>query len=149
MWKTAIGEKWRLWPNKCFWLGRQTTQKERTPCKSLSHPSPWSISCCLWSPPTCLFSSSGRSGESWLRYTVFSKNEITPATTDKFERRLERFFRELARLVFQWTLRNVEASDARQTASAFDFEGERYSSTKPMVSTESSVARLSRNVAMV
>ena len=66
------------------------------------------------------------SGESLQRYTVFSTNEITPASTDKFERRLERFVRELARLIFQRTIRRVESELQEQTVSSFEFCGEHY-----------------------
>ena len=59
-------------------------------------------------------------------YTVFSSNEITPTSTDKLERRLERLARELARLVFERTIRRVESDQLNQTASSFTFNGESY-----------------------
>lgn len=65
-------------------------------------------------------------GESSRRYTVFSTHEITPASTDKFERRVERLVRELARLVFQRTIRRLESDERDQTASSFVWEGGRY-----------------------
>ncbi len=69
---------------------------------------------------------SGRSGKSSQRYTVFSRNEITPEATEKFEKRLERFFRELARRVFQWTVQRVESSDPADVVSAFQFIDHNY-----------------------
>jgi hypothetical protein len=76
----------------------------------------------MTSPASC----SRSSGESSQRYTVFSTREITPASTDKFERRLERLFRELARLVLQRTLRRIESHHRDQTVSSFDFDGQSY-----------------------
>lgn len=66
------------------------------------------------------------SGESSQRYNLFSRSEITPASTDKFERRLERIAREFARLIMQRTLRTLEAGDRDQTVSSFDLDGQRY-----------------------
>ncbi|WP_430451670.1 hypothetical protein [Rhodopirellula europaea] len=44
----------------------------------------------------------------------FSTAEITPASTDKFERRLERIVRELARLVMQRTIQEIESIQQTQ-----------------------------------
>jgi len=74
------------------------------------------------SPLTC----SRSSGESSQRYNVFSRREITPASTDKFERRLERLVRELARLVLQQAFRRLESDSRDQTVSSFRFDGELY-----------------------
>jgi hypothetical protein len=65
-------------------------------------------------------------GESSLRYNLFSNTQITPASTDKFERRLERLVRELARLIMQRTIRNIESNDRDQTVSSFNFGDESY-----------------------
>jgi hypothetical protein len=65
-------------------------------------------------------------GELLPRYAVFSAHEITPASTDKFERRLECCLRELGRLIFQRTLRQVESDERDQTVSSFDWDGEHY-----------------------
>lgn len=66
------------------------------------------------------------SGKSSQRYNLFSKAGITPASTDKFERRLERFVRELARLVMQQAIREIESKDQDHTVSSFKFGGESY-----------------------
>ena len=60
------------------------------------------------------------------RYTVFSNGEITPLTISKFELRLERVVRELARRIFEWTLRRVESSDQAEVVSSFEFAGQHY-----------------------
>ena len=65
-------------------------------------------------------------GESSQRYNLFSTAEITPASTDKFERRLERIVRELARLVMQRTIQEIESIHRDQTVSSFDLDGESY-----------------------
>ena len=65
-------------------------------------------------------------GKSLQRYNPFSAAEITPASTDKFERRLERLVRELACLIMQRTIRQIESIDCDQTVSSFDFNGENY-----------------------
>jgi hypothetical protein len=65
-------------------------------------------------------------GKSSQRYSVFSKREITPEATYKFERRLERLVRELARLILQRTVRRIESDDQDQTVSSFEFGGESY-----------------------
>ncbi len=65
-------------------------------------------------------------GKSSQRYNLFSKREITPNATYKFERRLERLFRELARLILQRTVRRLESDDRNQTVASFDFGGESY-----------------------
>jgi len=70
--------------------------------------------------------SSPSSGESSLRYNLFSNSEITPASTDKFERRLERLVREIARLIMQRTIGNLEEVDRDQTVSSFAFDGQTY-----------------------
>lgn len=70
--------------------------------------------------------SSTSSGKSSQRYTLFSKREITPASTDKFERRLERLVREMARLIMQRTIRNIESADRDQTVSSFTLASESY-----------------------
>lgn len=72
--------------------------------------------------PTC----SPSSGESSQRYTVFSAREVTPVSTDKFERRLERNVRELARLIFQQTIRRIESEQRDETVASFQFDGEHY-----------------------
>lgn len=66
------------------------------------------------------------SGESSQRYNLFSRSEITPTSTDKFERRLERLAREVARLIMQRTIRTIEAVDRDQTVSSFGFDGQSY-----------------------
>lgn len=65
-------------------------------------------------------------GESSQRYNVFSRSDATPASTDKFERRLERLVRELARLIMQRTIRTIESADRDQTVSSFGFKGQSY-----------------------
>jgi hypothetical protein len=60
------------------------------------------------------------------RYTVFSNKEITPATADKFERRLEKFMREIARIILQRTIRTIEDRDRDKTAASFELSGQRY-----------------------
>lgn len=65
-------------------------------------------------------------GESSQRYNLFSRSEITPASTDKIERRLERLVREIARLIMQRTIRKIESTDRDQTASSFKFDGQSY-----------------------
>ncbi|MEZ6128935.1 MAG: hypothetical protein R3C59_09650 [Planctomycetaceae bacterium] len=52
--------------------------------------------------------------------------EVTPASTDRFERRLERLMREIARLIFQRTIRNIESTDRHQTVSSFHCSGHTY-----------------------
>ena len=69
---------------------------------------------------------SDRSGELSQRYTCFSRQEITPAGTEKFERRLEIIFRELARRIVQWTLGRVESSDPAAVLSSLEFAGQKY-----------------------
>lgn len=66
------------------------------------------------------------SGKSSQRYTVFSTHEITPRATDKFERRLERYVRELARVIFQRTIRRIESCNRDQTVASFEYGGEHY-----------------------
>lgn len=66
------------------------------------------------------------SGESSQRYDVFSRREVTPATTYKLERRLERYAREFARLILQRTIARVESPDPTQTVSSFVFCNESY-----------------------
>ena len=66
------------------------------------------------------------SGESSQRYTVFSRSEISPASTDKFERRLERLVREAGRLIVQRTFRRIESINRDQTVSSFDFDGQSF-----------------------
>lgn len=65
-------------------------------------------------------------GKSSQRYNLFSTREITPQATYKFERRLERLFRELARLILQRTIRRLESDDRNQTVASFDFGSESY-----------------------
>ena len=65
-------------------------------------------------------------GKSSQRYNLFSRSEITPASTDKFERRLERFVREIARLIIQRTVRNIESVERDQTVSSFNFDGQSF-----------------------
>ena len=60
------------------------------------------------------------------RYTVFSAKEITPLSADKFERRLEKCVRELARIIFQRTVRQIESRDRDQTVASFELSGQRY-----------------------
>ncbi len=48
------------------------------------------------------------------------------ASTDRFERRLERLVRELARVIMQRTFRRIESRDRDQTVSSFDFNGESF-----------------------
>lgn len=47
-------------------------------------------------------------------------------TISKFELRLERVVRELARRIFEWTLRRVESSDQAEVVSSFEFAGQHY-----------------------
>lgn len=74
-------------------------------------------------------------GESSLRYNLFSTSEITPASTDKFERRLERLAREFARLIMQRTIRKIESADRDQTVSSFEFDGQSYRRNRPTPNT--------------
>ena len=81
---------------------------------------------CDCSTAIWLCSFSDRSGESSQRYTCFSRGEITPAATEKFERRLESLFRELARRIIQWTFGRLESSDPAAVVSSFRFDGQTY-----------------------
>lgn len=76
----------------------------------------------LSSQRTC----SPSSGESSQRYTVFFRTEISSASTNKFERRLERLVREAARLIVQRTFRRLESINRDQTVSSFDFAGQSF-----------------------
>jgi len=75
------------------------------------------------------------SGESSLRYDVFCRREVTPATTDKLERQLERCVREFARLILQRTIRKIESDDPTQTVSSFAFCGEQYRRNRRTLNT--------------
>jgi hypothetical protein len=75
------------------------------------------------------------SGESSLRYDVFYRREVTPVTTDKLERRLERCAREIARLILQRTIRKIESDDPSQTVSSFVFCGEQYRRNRRTLNT--------------
>jgi hypothetical protein len=75
---------------------------------------------------TCSPNCSQRAGESLQRYTVFSAGEITPETTSKFEMRLERLVRNLARRIFERTIRDVESGDQAEVVSSFEFAGQHY-----------------------
>ena len=59
-------------------------------------------------------------GKSSQRYTVFSAKEVTPLSADKFERRLEKYVRELARVILQRTIRKIESDLKDQTVASFD-----------------------------
>jgi hypothetical protein len=92
-------------------------------------------------------SCSDRSGESSPRYACFCRGEITPAATEKFERRLERIFREMARRVVQWTFGRVESRDPAAVASSFEFDGQRYRRnrrTKKRIDTRFGVVTIKR-----
>ena len=65
-------------------------------------------------------------GKSSQRYTVFSAKEVTPLSADKFERRLEKYVRELARVILQRTIRKIESDVTDQTVASFEFAGQRY-----------------------
>ena len=78
------------------------------------------------SSPSSSNNSSPSSGESSQRYNLFSKSEITPANTHKFERRLERFVREIARMILQRTIQRIESTDRDRIVSSFDFQGDSY-----------------------
>ena len=65
-------------------------------------------------------------GKSSQRYTVFSAKEVTPLSADKFERRLEKYVRELARVILQRTIRKIESDVTDQTVASFEFTGQRY-----------------------
>ncbi len=51
---------------------------------------------------------------------------MTPTSTDKLERRLERFLREIGRLILQRTIRRCESVQRDRTTSSFDFNGQHY-----------------------
>ena len=50
---------------------------------------------------------------------ALSRRELSPRSFERFERRLERFFRELARLLIEQTVNHLESSD-RPTAIQWD-----------------------------
>ena len=75
---------------------------------------------------TCCVSSWYRCGAWSQRYTCFSRQEITPVATEKLERRLEVLFRQLARIVLQWTLGRVESTDPDSVVSSFEFGNNKY-----------------------
>lgn len=69
---------------------------------------------------------SGWLGESPQRYDLFSRKPITPASTEQFERRMERTVREMARFIVQSTLQEIESIDAADIVPSFELNGETY-----------------------
>ena len=74
------------------------------------------------SPASC----SVPSGASSQRYIVFSSRPVTPHTTERFERRLETLFRELARRIVEWTLARIESPEPSDAAASFEWAGQTY-----------------------